>query len=58
MKRTGLSEQPPKITTAEEKFLRSYRDRWEQYHLATGERRALSVVECLTNALIEGGAMP
>ena len=50
--------QPPKITTAEEKFIRNYRDRWDKYLLATGEKRALGVVDSLTNALVEGGVHP
>lgn len=50
--------QAPRTTTAEEKFLRDCRGKWEIFFQATGERRALAVVECLTFALIEGGCRP
>ena len=54
----SLLIQPPKITTAEEKFIRDYRNRWDKYYQATGEKRALGVVDSLTNALVEGGVSP
>ena len=50
--------QEPRITTAQEKFIRDYRGDWEDYFNATGERQALTVIECLTCALIQGGAHP
>lgn len=50
--------QSPIITTAEEKYLRGYRNRWDQYYQATGEKRALGVIDSLNNALVEGGGMP
>lgn len=50
--------QPPKITTVTEKYIRDYRDQWDQYYLATGEKRARAVSDCLTSALIEGGVHP
>lgn len=50
--------QAPRITTVQEKVIRDYRCDWEDYFNATGERQALAVIECLTCALIQGGAHP
>lgn len=50
----GQSEYP-RPTTAQEKFVRDYRDVVEEYGKRTGDRRALAAAEALTFALIEGG---
>ena len=57
--RHGLSTiQHPRITTAQEKFIRDYRNAWEDYYDTTGSKTARSIVEGLTHALVEGGARP